>query len=103
MGLEVKADFLEQLATVRLWDGTPVPAGLRELLVREQARVQMVRTQIHQIEVQRKEMLRTSDDPAIEQVRRLLRLKGIGINSAWVDVMEFFAWRAFHNRRELGA
>ena len=25
------------------------------------------------------------------------------MNSAWVYVMEFFAWRAFRNRRELGS
>jgi len=103
VNLEVKADFLEQLETVRVWDGRPVPAGLRDLLVREQERLQLVRTQIQQIEVQRQEVLRTSKDPVMEQVRRLLRLKGIGINSAWVYVMEFFAWRAFHNRRELGS
>jgi len=33
----------------------------------------------------------------------LLRLKGIGVNSAWLYVMEFFAWRGFRNRREVGA
>ena len=36
-------------------------------------------------------------------VRRLLRLRGIGENSAWLLVMEFFAWRQFRNRREVGA
>jgi transposase len=61
------------------------------------------REQVHQIEIVRKESLRSLSDPAIEQVRRLLRLKGIGVNSAWVYVMEFFAWRAFRNRRELGS
>jgi transposase len=39
----------------------------------------------------------------MEQVRALLRLKGIGMNSAWLYVMEFFSWRNFRNRRELGA
>jgi transposase len=63
----------------------------------------LAQAQIHEIEKLRKEILRTSQDPAIEQVRRLLRLKGIGVNSAWIDVMEFFAWRNFRNRRELGS
>ena len=58
---------------------------------------------MHQVEATRKEALRSSCDPAIEQVRKLLQLKGIGMNSAWVYVMEFFAWRAFRNRRELGS
>ena len=101
--LEVKTDFLEQLNAVRLWDGSSIPPGLQTLLVREYERLQFVRAQIHQIEEVRKEILSTSKEPAIEQVRRLLRLKGIGINSAWVYVMEFFAWRAFRNRRELGS
>ena len=35
------------------------------------------------------------------QVRRLLRLRGIGIRSSWLFVMEFFGWRRIRNRREL--
>jgi transposase len=31
-----------------------------------------------------------------------MQLKGIGINGAWVLVMEFFGWRALKNRREVG-
>ena len=101
--LEVKKDFVVQLVEVRLWDGTQIGNGLRALLEREAERLELVRQQIHELEEQRKEMLKHSTDPAIEQVRRLLRLKGIGMNSAWVDVMEFFAWRGFHNRREVAA
>ena len=41
--------------------------------------------------------------PSIEKVRWLMRLKGIGENSAWLFVMEFFGWREFRNRREVGA
>jgi transposase len=101
--LEVKTDFLEQLETVRLWDGSLIPPGLQALLVRENERLQFVRVQIHQIEEVRQGILSTSQEPAIEQIRRLLRLKGIGVNSAWIYIMEFFAWRAFRNRRELGS
>lgn len=101
--LEVKTDFVECLDRVKLWDGSSIPPGLHTLLVREQGRLELVREQIHQVEATRKEALRTSSDPAIAQVRRLLQLKGIGVNSAWVYVMEFFCWRAFRNRRELGS
>lgn len=101
--LEVTPRFLEQLQALKLWDGSPIGPGLQNLLVREWERWKQVREQIQQIETQRKAILKGSSDPAIEQVRRLLRLKGVGLNSAWVDVMEFFAWRDFHNRRELGA
>ena len=101
--LEVKADFLVQLETVRLWDGSSLPPGLRSCLVREHERFLYVQGQIRQLDQQRKDLLRSSKDPAVEQVRRLLRLKGIGINSAWLYVMEFFSWRAFRNRREVGS
>lgn len=101
--LEVKADFLEQLEAVHLWDGSSIPAGLQILLEREHQRLELVRAQVHQIGVTRKELLQSSSDPVLEQVRRLLQLKGIGVNSAWIYVMEFFAWRAFRNRRELGS
>jgi transposase len=100
--MEVKGEFLEELDNVQLWDGSSIPPGMHTLLLREQERLVLVREQIQQVEVTRREALRSSQDPAIEQVRRLLRLKGIGMNSAWIYVMEFFAWRAFRNRRELG-
>ncbi|MCP4209084.1 MAG: IS110 family transposase, partial [Shimia sp.] len=48
------------------------------------------------------ELLRTSEEASVEQVRRLLRLRGIGENSAWLFVMEFFAWREFRTRRQVG-
>jgi transposase len=101
--LEVKTKFLEELQGAQLWDGSSVAPTLQTLLVREHERLRLVREQIRQVEATRKEALRSSCDPAIEQVRKLLQLKGIGMNSAWVYVMEFFAWRAFRNRRELGS
>jgi transposase len=101
--LSIKTDFLRQLETVRLWDGSRLGDGLRNRLEREHQRYQLVQAQIRQINRQRREVIHTEHTPAIEQIRQLLRLKGIGINSAWVYVMEFFAWRNFHNRREVGA
>jgi Transposase and inactivated derivatives len=101
--LPVKADFLSQLETVQLWDSSKLPLGLRSRLVREYERLQMINEQIRQLDHSRAEAIRTSTTPAVEQVRQLLRLKAIGKNSAWVYVMEFFSWRNFLNRRELGS
>lgn len=101
--MEIKADFLAKLEVVRLWDGSRLGPGLQNRLVREYQRHQMVQGQIRQIEKDRLEAIRNGDTPAIEQVRQLMRLKGIGINCAWLYVMEFFCWRGFRNRRELGA
>lgn len=101
--LEVRADFLLRLEEICLWDGSRLPAGLHGCLRREHERLLQVREQIRHLEQHRKERLRTSTDPAVVQVRRLLQLRGIGINSAWLYVMEFFSWRAFRNRREVGS
>lgn len=101
--MEIKADFLAKLEAERLWDGSRLGPGLLNRLAREYQRHQMVQGQIRQIEKDRLEAIRSGGTPAIEQVRQLMRLKGIGINSAWLYVMEFFSWRGFRNRRELGA
>lgn len=37
-------------------------------------------------------LLKTSRDPAVEKVRQLGLLKGIGVNYAWLCVMAFFGW-----------
>jgi transposase len=100
--LSVKGDFPESLERVRLWDGSPLPPGLRSWLEREYTCWHFVHQQIKELEAERAEMIRTSTDPGVEQVRQLLRLRGIGENSSWLFVMEFFGWRDFRNRREVG-
>jgi transposase len=101
--LEVTPDFMGELDRVRLWDGQPLPAGLKTRLIREHERLIWTQGQIKTLETERLKAVRHSDGPSVEQVRKLLRLKGIGLNSAWLYVMEFFSWREFRNRRELGA
>ena len=102
MRLPVKADFLERLEKVRLWDGRSVPPGLRSRLEREYACYQFVAEQVRELETERRELLRTSTESSVEQVRQLLQLRGIGENSAWLFVMEFFSWRQFRTRRQVG-
>ena len=100
--LPVNANFLERVERVRLWNGKPIPPGLQARLQREFAGFQFVDGQIKVLQAERRELLRTSEDASVEQVRRLLRLRGIGENSAWLFVMEFFAWREFRTRRQVG-
>jgi hypothetical protein len=47
--------------------------------------------------------LRTSEERVLEQVRPLATLRGIGINSAWLFVMAFFAWRDLQTPKQVGA
>jgi transposase len=101
--MDVGKDFLKQLQDTCLWDGTPLPTGLCARLEREYERLQLVSQHIQVLEKERKEIIRDCPQPEIEQVRQLMRLRGIGVNTAWLFVMEFFGWRAFRNRREVGA
>jgi len=101
--LEVNDGFPEIVEQQRLWNGESLPPGLRARLLCEYERFQLVQQQIKALEAERREAIRSSTQPEVEQVRQLLRLRGVGINCAWLYVMEFFCWRAFHNRREVGA
>lgn len=100
--MSVGTDFLEELERVRLWDGSPLPAGLRARVEREYACLEFAKEQVKELERERHELIRTLDDPSVEKVRQLLKLRGIGENSAWLFVMEFFGWRNFRNRRQVG-
>lgn len=101
--IPVTGDFLERLGRVRLWDGSPLLPGLRSRLEREYTCLQFVNQQIQEVEAERTEAIRTSNDSSVEKVRQLLRLRAIGDNSAWLFVMEFFGWRNFRNRRQVGS
>ena len=94
--------FPEQLEALRLWDGSPIPSGLRCRLLRVYAHYQFLSEQIAALEAERRALLQSSQDASLEKVRQLMQLKGIGINGAWLLVMEFFGWRALKNRREVG-
>ncbi len=100
--MSVGSDFVEKLGTVRLWDGSALPAKLRARLEREYTCLRFTDQHIKELETERRAVIRTSDDPSAKQIRQLLRLRGIGDNSAWLFVMEFFSWRDFRNRREVG-
>jgi transposase len=101
--LAIKDDFLDRLDAVRTWDGLPLPPGLQVRLKREYERMKLAGRQIKEIEMERIEAIRHSEEPSVDMVRQLLQLKGIGLNSAWLYTMEFFSWRKFKNRKEVGA
>jgi transposase len=94
--------FPEQLDALRLWDGSPIPSGLRRRVLRVYAQHQFLSQQIAELDPERRTLLHTSREANIEQVRPLMHLRGIGINGAWLLGMAFFGWREFKNRREVG-
>jgi transposase len=101
--LALQGDVEAQLDQVRQWDGSPLPSALRTRLKRAWQQVGFLTAPIQTLEAERRALLRHREDPVIAQVRQLFTLRGIGVNSAWLYVMEFFAWRDFQPPKQVGA
>jgi transposase len=93
-------DYIEKLHN---WDGKSFPQHLKEELLREIDRLSLVEKQLVEIETKMLESLQNKEEPVIQQVLQLLSLKAVGLIGAWELVMEWFSWRNFKNRREVGA
>lgn len=105
-GIELKRcgkDFVEWLGGAKLWDGSALPQGLVERLKREYERLALTRRQIKELTAERDLRVKNSKEKSLNTVRKLMRLRGIGVDSAWLYTMEVFGWRKIKNRRELAA
>ncbi len=91
--------------TLRTWNDTPLPPELYARLFREWGRLTFLRKELKRLVAMRRALLRDNDpsDPTLPIVRKLMVLRAIGEVSAWIYTTEFFAWRDFHNRRQVGA
>jgi len=97
--------------------GAGIPADYRERLLREYLRWQLANEQMAALETEQKRRVaacaeeaagekasqKAQDERTLALVRKLMGLKGIGIKSAWLFVYEFFGWRNFKNRRQVGS
>ena len=101
--LALKADFGERLESLTLWDGSPLPAELKLRLQREWERLELVERQIRELKKHRAAKVAEGGSVAMRLIGQLLLLRAIGMTSAWLFVQEFFAWRQFRNRREVGS
>jgi transposase len=105
LGLALPIDLRlpQRLDGLRQWDGSPVPADLRLRILREFDRWQVVDIQIRSLETEQRRRVRDDATPGVEPIRRLLGLRAIGVQGSWLLVREFFGWRQFRNRRQVGA
>jgi transposase len=101
--LALQGDVDAQLEQVHQWDGSPLPPALLSRLKRAWQQVCFLTAHIQTLEAQRRAVLRRREDAVVDQVRQLFTLRGIGVNSAWLYVMEFFAWRDFQTPKQVGA
>ena len=104
LGMSVIVDetLPKKLEILRQWDGAKLPPNLHKRLLREFERWQFINRQVDELERERSAKIRDDKTPHTEKVRRLMNLKGMGQNGSWLLVYEFFSWRQFRNRRELG-
>jgi transposase len=103
IALTVRGRARVDLDTVRLWDGSPLPPGIRGRIERAMARLDLVDEQIRALEQLRATEIRDSVAPEVAKMRSLMAFKGIGPATASVMVHELFGWRTFQNRRQVGA
>lgn len=99
-GLDLSGERLEKM---QLWDGSPLLPGLKSRLKRAWQHVLFLKKQIHDLEAERKRMLKEEESRDLDKVRQLAGLYGIGVNGSWVLVQEFYAWREFNNRGQIGS
>jgi transposase len=101
--LALEGDVDAQLDQVHPWAGSPLPPALLSRLKRAWQQVGFLPAPRQTLEAQRRALLRRCEDPVLAQVRQLFTLRGIGVNSAWLYVMEFFAWRDFQPPKQVDA
>jgi len=103
----------QTVAKLKLWDGKPLGQNLQQELLRDGERLALVCRQIRQIkaefkrlENQARETAATGDAARGDRMQKVVRLQGvrsIGPATAWILTAEFFGWRQFQNRRQVGS
>ena len=101
-GIEPKLRLTRiEFVALQTAEGHPLPERLRRELEREYIRLDLIETQLRQVEKERDAA--DAQDPAVERKRRMLvALQGVGGTSAAILAREVFA-RSFANRRHLGS
>ena len=92
-----------RLAELRTGLGEPLPANAHAKIKRLLARLELVLTQIAELERERDAVMETeASDKASRMIQQLAGLRGIGVQSATVLVREAFV-RRFANGKALGS
>ena len=95
--------FIASLDAMRTADGRPLPARLKQEIVREHERLCLVHRQILALEAKDRAEMRTPARGSIEErIKHLIDLRGIGIVGARKLMQEAF-YRSFDNRRQVGS
>jgi len=102
ISMEIRKSFAEDVGKIVMWDGKPLPSRVKEEMVRQYRRYELIQQQVQILEQEKKEALKQERESS-KKVLVLQSLKGIGPVSSWDLVHEFFGWRRFKNMKEVGA
>ena len=93
-----------QIRGLRMWNGEALPVQLESRLLRYAKDFDTHSERIVELEQERRVLLRSDERcSSHEKVLRLLELRSVGIETAWCYGMEFFGWRNFQNRKQVGS
>lgn len=104
-GVTITGNLMKAIAEpleLRNWDSAPLSREMVWRLERKRVRLQLVETQIQEIERYQRECAKRPRTAKQEKVKKLVQLRGIGTVSAWLLVMESLGWREFENRKQVG-
>lgn len=97
----------ERLEALRMWNKQPLRPGLKERIRRQWDHIVFLKEQISALTRERQKALseknHSDEHPDIEKIQQLQKLRAIGPVGAWVLTREFFGWRDFKNRRQVGS
>jgi len=104
-GVQLRKRAVVGIAVERLrtWDGKELPAALREELLRECERLHVLEEQLKELVKAQADRVKTPQTASDRVAEKLNQLRGVGPISSWILSKEFFGWRTFRNRREVGA
>jgi len=94
--------LIGSLESLRIWDGSPLPPGLKLRVEQELSRHTVVHDQLLALEAERNRGIREGATSTAVISRRLMELKAIGPATAETLTREVF-FRDFKNRRQLGS
>lgn len=88
---------------LRGWDGQALAESWQGEIRRELERLNHAEEQLKVLVQARADEMRRGANVAQQKAFKLARIKGVGQETAWNLSHEFFAWRDFKNRREVGS
>ncbi|MES9852284.1 MAG: IS110 family transposase [Candidatus Thiodiazotropha sp. L084R] len=96
-------DWDEKVSQLQDWSGKGLPIQVQSELHLENRRLALVEQQRQELERERDGLIEEGEGKVYEQIRRLMSLRSLGPVISWRLVMEFYGWRAFKNRKQIGA